>query len=122
MNSAQKMPDWVLINEWGAGSMTYVDRNSIESSGENKRAWVRYYLEPPGGDRINDKQIREMLMFEEYDCSRKQVRLHRMVFRYLDGTTGEPGSPFSEWRPARGGNEITLKFLCKQIVSDGRAV
>ncbi len=75
------------------------------------RAWVKYVLSPPGMDKTCNKEVNEMLMLEEYDLSKSTFTIHRIVFRYVDGTTGEPVKPAPSWAPATAGNKKTLEFL-----------
>jgi hypothetical protein len=106
----QTRSDWVIVNEFGGGKC-YVDRVSIQKRGFHISAWVKYELNPPGTDKLNKKQVKEMLMLEEYDLNANTFRVHRILFNYVDGTTGEPVLPKGEWKPATGGNEKTLNFL-----------
>lgn len=109
------MSNWILINEWGEGSKTYLDQDSIKINGATKQLWIKYYMEPPGKDKRTQKDVREMLMLEEYDCEKRTSCAHQIVFKYTDGSLSEPLSVEPRWAPVSGGNEITLRFLCEMI-------
>ena len=109
-NSAAADPAWVLINQFG-GSNVFVDHASVESDGAIRRLVVKYELTPHGTDRRNGKAVREMAMHEEYDLSLSRFRVHRIVFTYIDGATAEPLTTEAAWKPATGGNQVTLDYL-----------
>ena len=109
----RKMSDWLLIDEWGKGSKTYIDQSSIEDNSGIKRAWIKYYMEPPGKDKISQKDVKEMLMLEEYDCKQRKFCVDRIIFNYLDGSSGEPLTPEHQWAPVTGRKEIIFRFICK---------
>jgi len=41
MNMDKQESNWKLVYEYGENCKTYVDKNSIESNGVKKTAWVR---------------------------------------------------------------------------------
>lgn len=104
------IPDWVQINEFG-DSIVFADRASIVSEGSLARLWVKYVLSPPGTDTRNNKPVKEMYMFEEYDTEAGLFRIHQIVFLYTDGEMGEPLGTEQEWTAATEGNKVTLDFL-----------
>jgi hypothetical protein len=101
---------WIVVNSFG-GSMTYVDRASIERNGELICASVRYALNPLGTDKRNGKPVKEMIMREEYDTSGGRFRVHSLQFIYADSSASEVLSLEPSWKPATDGNKKTLEFL-----------
>lgn len=103
-------PEWEEVHRFGE-SRTYVDRAGIIVRASGVLAWVRYRLQPPGHDKVNNKPVAEMWNCEEFDVIAKTTRVHRIVFKYVDGSQGEPVRPSHEWKPVRGGSERTLEYL-----------
>lgn len=102
-------PDWVLVHEFGQ-SQCLVDKQSFQTRGDFVTADVMYVLRPPGTDKRNGKKITAMINSEEYDVRSGKFRVHRIVFKYADGTESALVTP-PEWRAATGGNSQTLMFL-----------
>jgi hypothetical protein len=106
-------PVWILINEFGS-TKVYADSASIEREGWLRRVLVKYELSPYGTDRRNGKEVREMLMKEEYELSSSRFRVHQFSFTYADGTVAEPLLADAVWKLAAGGNAKTLDYLRRE--------
>ena len=101
--------DWVIVNEFGKNSVM-IRESDVAHSGSLVRAPVRYLLDPPGTDKRNGRAIAEWTLIEEYDLEKSLVRLHRGIFTYVGGESGE--QTFApDWQPATAGSEKTLLYL-----------
>jgi hypothetical protein len=69
-------------------------------------------MKKAGIDKISQKEVREILMLEEYDCSINKFLLHRIVFNYVDGSPSRSMSAVPHWAHATAGHKKTLNFLC----------
>ena len=103
-------PEWEQVHQFG-NSKTFVDRAGVMTRATGVLTWVRYELNPPGVDKLNNKPVAEMWNCEEYDLAGQRLRVHRMVFRYKDGTTGEPARPDPDWKSINGASRYTLDYL-----------
>lgn len=103
-------PEWEEVHRFGE-SRTYVDRAGVTVRASGVLAWVRYSLQPPGHDRFTGKAIAEMWNCEEFDLSTKRLRVHRIMFKYADGSQGEPVRTGAEWTAIKGASEHTLEYL-----------
>jgi hypothetical protein len=95
-----------LLSSHGAAYSLYF--RSIMAIGTQKSKWS---TTSPTSHKISEREVKEMLMLEEYDLGKSCFRVHRIVFNYIDGTSGEPAVPVPSWVPATGGNEKTIEFL-----------
>jgi len=114
-SSDSLLTDWVLIDEPGGdGKMrTYVDNFSIKQRGSVRLAWVKMYADPPARDKINDLDIWELLTLYEFDCAKRMLRGHKIVFHY-EHSVGDPLSVQSDWAPiTTKSQEILLNYVCQ---------
>lgn len=111
------VPEWEPVHQLGE-STTYVDRAGVIVRASGVLAWVRYQLHTARHDKVNDKPVAEMWNCEEFDLVARKLRVHRIVFKYTDGSQGEPVRPSQEWTSVKGGSEHTLEYLRSLLVAD----
>jgi hypothetical protein len=112
------VPDWVQTDTSGK-CRTFVDRAGLTVRDTGVLAWVRYELNPPGTDKLTGQPVAEMWGCEEHDLANGTYRLLRIVFKYTDGSQGEPGRPSSGWKPTAAGQVRTQEFLRMAISHQG---
>ncbi len=102
--------DWKFIARERSGDVdVFVDRESIERvPGDVVRARIRYRYSKP--KRFDSKYIKELVVYNEYNCDQRKCKILWSEGHFTDGTQETDSSE-------REGHILpddeTYKYLCK---------
>jgi hypothetical protein len=110
---SERPQDWVVVEEWGNGGRTLIDTSDIWRNGPYRLAWLKYQLNAPAKVGGADREVKEMMNLEEYDCEMSQFRIRSIIPVFADSTPGRVESVGSAWEPLKGPRERPFAYLCR---------